>query len=194
MFFWFNQDNRNFEWIKDHVNLVPEFLEVIRDESLGELVMRWIAAMYDSRSPYYHLEEKERYSKTIQDIFRRKTAPFDPLGKTVKAACDKYMSLYIDSELEQYRVYELTLNKLSTRMGQLNVDIPAERAEIESIAKTQSNLNKDKRLLHAAILERIKNGDLGKPNFTTKAGKALSFMEMVHGGMINPEEHFKPHQ
>jgi|SRR6185295_2096931 len=190
MFYWLNQTTGNFEFFKEQVNLVPEFLEVMRTEGLGPLAMRWVAAMYDSRSPYYHLEEKKRMEQTCKDIFKRKTLPFDVQpGSVMRAACDKYMGLYLDTDLEQYRVYEVTCNKMTERMGQLDPAVPAEREEIESIAKSLANLNKQRNAIHAILLQRASQGDLGKPQFTTKAGKALTFMEKVHGGQINPADY-----
>lgn len=190
LYYIFNDQKKRYDLNREMLALVPEFDMLMLDKESGDVAMKLVLAMYDSKSPYIFLEEKDRFEVVNIDLLGTIENPFVK-NVVFKAACDKAIAMFYDAEIEQYREYEYSIKKQTSELNKINKKIELEETDfrsIERITKSLAYMNKAKNDLHVHLKRRGEEGDLGKVDVKGIGGKALSWLEQVDAGLIDLEK------
>lgn len=190
LYYIFNEHGKRYDLNREMLSLVPEFDRLLMEKESGDVAMKLVLAMYDSKSPYIFLDEKDRFEVVNIDVLGTLENPFIK-NEIFKAACDKAISMFYDAEIEQYREYEYSIKKQTSELNKINKKIELEDSDfrsIERITKSLAYMNKAKNDLHVHLKRRGEEGDLGKVDVKGIGGKALSWLEQVDAGYIDLEK------
>lgn len=129
----------------DSVMIIPEFVNLMKAEGMGETAMKWVALMHDYESPYRYLSIDERVKAVSKDLFDT----YDWSGKkksVLQAAVDKYKKLQFDPLDEQLIAFNAKIDQFTKYMNSMIInDDNAESLQklmigIEKILKTRQTL------------------------------------------------------
>jgi len=129
----------------DSVMIIPEFVNLMKAEGMGETAMKWVALMHDYESPYRYLSIDERVKAVSKDLFDT----YDWNGKkksVLQAAVDKYKKLQFDPLDEQLIAFNAKIDQFTKYMNSMIInDDNAESLQklmigIEKILKTRQTL------------------------------------------------------
>ena len=129
----------------DSVMIIPEFVNLMKAEGMGDMAMKWVALMHDYESPYRYLSEEERAKAVDKDLFD--TYDWKEKKKSVlQAAVDKYKKLQFDPLDEQLIAFNAKIDQFTKYMNSMIInDDNAESLQklmigIEKILKTRQTL------------------------------------------------------
>ncbi len=90
------------------IGLVPELFTLYKHKDYGSKAIKWIVSMYDYKSPYRNLPEKDRMESVTKDVFGKKSH-YILKKPIVLEAVEKYKKLQYDPLIEQFRVFDKKL-------------------------------------------------------------------------------------
>jgi hypothetical protein len=153
-------------FLLDHsIALMPKMWEVYKHKRMGSKMVRWIVAMFDYKSPYRRVPQKERKREITYNIFNKATHALcdDAL---VHAAIKEYDRLQFDPLIHQYNAMIDMAYETTILYQQMEVD----EKNMSKITKMQKEMKEA-----AESREKIKELILKNQEDEVK----------VHGGSLN---------
>jgi hypothetical protein len=149
----------------DSIALMPKLWAVYKHKRLGSKMVKWIVSMFDYKSPYRRLPQKERRREVTYNIFGRTSYANCDL-KEVKEAIREYDKLQFDPLIHQYNA-----------MMEMAYDITEAFRAIEPDEKNLSKINKMQKEMKEAAESREKIKELILKNQESDI--------KMHGGSMN---------
>ena len=117
------------------VMFVPEFKEVKKHPDLGNKALRWIALIYDYKSPYARMSLEERKEKVTKDIFGKQNAKLVELPE-MKAATLEYIRLQYDPLIEINDIYRKKIEEQTILLRDTKITIENAK-KVQEISRGQ---------------------------------------------------------
>lgn len=149
----------------ESIALMPKMWAVYKDKRMGSDMCKWIVAMYDYKSPYRRLPQRERKREVTYNIFG-KTKHAKCEEQIVKDAIREYDKLQFDPLIHQYNA-----------MMEMAFQTTEVFLSIEPDEKNLSKINKMQKEMKEAAESREKMKELILKNQESEV--------KMHGGSLN---------
>jgi len=138
------------------IALVPAMWEVYKNKYMGSNMIRYIASMYDYRSPFRELPEDRRAKHVVKAVWKDKKATHlnDPL---VLKAIEEFKELQYDPDIEAYQV----MTKKSHEINQVynTLKITADNLEDANVIQKKMTEAAKSRIELLDIIKKSKDSD-----------------------------------
>jgi len=165
------EKNGNVMFQDQTVGLVPEFFALYKHKEYGSKGVKWVVNMYDYKSPYRNLPEKERTKVVTKDIFG-KQSHYILKKPIVLEAVEKYKKLQYDPLIEQFRVFDKKLSQFNEYIEAMPVT-GDNATELQKVMIGIDKIMEAREKLRKLILTRSEEDD------RIHGGGELSFIELM---------------
>jgi len=121
----------------DSIGLMPKLFKVYKNKHMGSNMVKYIAGVYDYKSPFRRLPEDERKSRVAYSIYAKDKAP-NSSDKIIEDAIEEYLKLQYDPLIDQYNTMGEQIYKMNKVYGAM---VPTED-NLEDMNKIQDQMGK----------------------------------------------------